>query len=278
MEALVDSFGTIIKEIRKEQKMTQQMLSQGICSQSVLSRIENNEELPNVLVMAQICHRLGVTIDYVMNLSKDKIRAATRQFDLLDLYFLKRDYRKLEQELKSAKVTENLYSAEDFQRYYYYLGVCEFILRKNLVKALSYLKEALTYSSQKDRTHVCDIEIQLISCIGKVYGVAGRSTEARYYLSRSVQLLHDTINEHNKSELTQIFYNYGSFLFHQGERQAALEQVNQGIRWAQEKNSYYYLNDLFILKSLIYKQQNELSKALFYEELAQAVKKIAKSI
>lgn len=80
MEALVDSFGTIIKEIRKEQKMTQQMLSQGICSQSVLSRIENNEELPNVLVMAQICHRLGVTIDYVMNLSKDKIR---RQLDSL---------------------------------------------------------------------------------------------------------------------------------------------------------------------------------------------------
>ena len=52
METLVASFGTIIKEIRKEQKMTQKMLSQDICSQSVLSRIENNEELPNVVVMA----------------------------------------------------------------------------------------------------------------------------------------------------------------------------------------------------------------------------------
>ncbi|OSP57962.1 Cro/Cl family transcriptional regulator, partial [Enterococcus faecium] len=46
METLIESFGTIIKEIRKEQKMTQKMLSQDICSQSVLSRIENNEELP----------------------------------------------------------------------------------------------------------------------------------------------------------------------------------------------------------------------------------------
>ena len=278
MEALIDSFGTIIKEIRKEQKMTQKMLSQGICSQSVLSRIENNEELPNVLVMAQICQRLGVTIDHVMTLSDHKNRSLSNQFDLLDLYFLKRDYRKLEQELKSSSVTDNLSSAEDFQRYYYYLGVCEFTLRKNLVQALGYLKEALTYSTQKERAHLCDIEIQLISCIGKIYGVAGRSTEARYYLSRSVQIFHETVKERTKSEFTQIFYNYGSFLFHQGESEAALEQVNQGIHWAQEKNSYYYLNDLFILKSLIYKQRDELSKALFYEELAQSVKKIAKSL
>lgn len=70
METLIESFGTIIKEIRKEQKMTQKMLSHDICSQSVLSRIENNEELPNVLVMMQICQRLGVTIDHVMNLSR----------------------------------------------------------------------------------------------------------------------------------------------------------------------------------------------------------------
>ncbi|TVS94925.1 Cro/Cl family transcriptional regulator, partial [Enterococcus durans] len=54
--------------------------------------------------------------------------------------------------------------------------------------------------------------------------------------------------------------------------------VNQGIRWAQEKNSYYYLNDLFILKSLIFKNKGEINKALFYEELAQAVKKISKSL
>ena len=57
METLIESFGTIIKEIRKEQKMTQKMLSQDICSQSVLSRIENNEELPNVLVMCRQPYR-----------------------------------------------------------------------------------------------------------------------------------------------------------------------------------------------------------------------------
>lgn len=136
METLVDSFGTIIKEIRKEQKMTQKMLSQDICSQSVLSRIENNEELPNVVVMAQICQRLGVTIDHVMNLSRGKVRSALKQFELTDLYFQQRDYRKLEQVIKSSTMIENLYDAADYQKYYYYLGVCEFTLRKILLKHL----------------------------------------------------------------------------------------------------------------------------------------------
>ncbi|MCH0445727.1 helix-turn-helix transcriptional regulator, partial [Enterococcus faecium] len=94
METLIESFGTIIKEIRKEQKMTQKMLSHDICSQSVLSRIENNEELPNVLVMMQICQRLGVTIDHVMNLSRKTTRTNDKLFELLDSCFQKRDYRK----------------------------------------------------------------------------------------------------------------------------------------------------------------------------------------
>ncbi|MEY8444829.1 helix-turn-helix domain-containing protein [Enterococcus ratti] len=278
METLVASFGTIIKEIRKEQKMTQKMLSQDICSQSVLSRIENNEELPNVVVMAQICQRLGVTIDHVLHLSHGKIRAVLKYFELTDLFFQQRDYRKLEQTLKSPELVENLYEAADFQKYYYYLGVCEFTLRKNITQALSYLKEALSYSTLKDRMQAADIEIQLISCIGKIYGVAGKTAEARYYLSRSVQLFQETIQDRTKSEFTQIFYNYGCFLLHQGEIDLSLEQVNQGIRWAQEKNSYYYLNDLFILKSLIYKKKNKIKKALFYEELAQSVRKISKSL
>lgn len=45
-----ETFGETIKRLRKERKMTQKMLAQGICAQSVLSRIENGVEIPNVMV------------------------------------------------------------------------------------------------------------------------------------------------------------------------------------------------------------------------------------
>lgn len=40
-----------------------------------------------------------------------------------------------------------------------------------------------------------------------------KTAEARYYLSRSIQLLHQSADERSKSEFSQIFYNYGNFLF-----------------------------------------------------------------
>lgn len=277
MKTFIDSFGTIIKTIRKERQMTQKMLSQDICSQSVLSRIENNEELPNVVVMAQICQRLGVTIDQVMSLSNKDIRGSLKQFDLLAYYFRKRDYQKLEQLLKEPEIIDNLFLESDYQRYYYYLGTCEFELYKNLSEAICYLKQALSYSSHIDKIYASDIEIQLISCIGKIYGAAGKTGEARYYLNRSTQLFEQFAEERTTIELTQIFYNHAAFLLEQEEYNEALEQIDQGIRWAQEKNSYYYLDDLFLLKSHVFDQKGDQVKAAFYFELAKSVQMISKN-
>ena len=68
--------------------MTQKMLAEDICSQSVLSRIENNEELPNVLVMHQICQRLGVTLDQVMMLHAEEINRTNQVFAQMESHFV----------------------------------------------------------------------------------------------------------------------------------------------------------------------------------------------
>ena len=77
----MNSLGAVIKEIRKNRKLTQKMLSEDICSQSVLSRIENNEELPNVLVMQQLCDRLGVTVDQIMRYNSGDVHFVTYSFE-----------------------------------------------------------------------------------------------------------------------------------------------------------------------------------------------------
>lgn len=81
------SFGGVIREIRKERQLSQKMLSQDICSQSVLSRIENNEELPNVLVMQQLCERLNVTIDQVMLFHRYDIQKSQQILEQMEYHF-----------------------------------------------------------------------------------------------------------------------------------------------------------------------------------------------
>ncbi len=46
-----------------------------------LSRIENNEELPNVLVMQQLCDRLGVTVDQIMRYKSGDVHVVTYSFE-----------------------------------------------------------------------------------------------------------------------------------------------------------------------------------------------------
>jgi transcriptional regulator with XRE-family HTH domain len=73
----MNEIGTIIKHLRKNLTMTQNELCREICSQSVLSRIENNEEIPNVVVMFLLCRRLEVSMDWVMerNIELNRLEA-----------------------------------------------------------------------------------------------------------------------------------------------------------------------------------------------------------
>lgn len=63
--------------------------------------------------------------------------------------------------------------------------------------------------------------------------------------------------------LLKIFIINGSCLFHQNEIEHALKEVDQDIRWFKEKNSYYYLINLFNVKSFIFKENKEISKSYF---------------
>lgn len=98
-----ESFGQIIRTIRLKRKMTQKMLAEDICSQSVLSRIENNEELPNVWVMYQICQRLGVTLDQVMMLHSEEINKTNQIFAEIESHFVHKQFREMREKWKTRQ-------------------------------------------------------------------------------------------------------------------------------------------------------------------------------
>ena len=54
-------FGKLIKILRKEQKLSQHTLCQGLCSDSMLSKIENETIQPNILLAETLLQRLGIS-------------------------------------------------------------------------------------------------------------------------------------------------------------------------------------------------------------------------
>lgn len=279
MEKSVESFGAVIKTIRQERKLTQKMLSQDICSQSVLSRIENGEELPNVVVMAQICQRLDVTIDQVMTLTRTTTHQTVKVFEEMSTSLRHKKYAELEKTLKNPETFEKLFLDKDYQRYYYYLGICELYQNEDPIQAMEYLKKGLayTYGICRERTKTSITEIQLLSAIGKVYGRVGQLEIARDYLERSIQLIRELSNVRLDIELTRVFYNYASFLYEQKEYFAAEKQVNQGILFTKKQMSYYLLDDLFQLKSYLLKRNGYEKEAKIYQALTDNIRVISES-
>ncbi|MGX7131760.1 MULTISPECIES: helix-turn-helix domain-containing protein [Enterococcus] len=264
------SFGGVIREIRKERQLSQKMLSQDICSQSVLSRIENNEELPNVLVMQQLCERLNVTIDQVMLFHRYDIQKSQQILEQMEYHFFHNEYEKLEELLEQTHVLNQLYLDTDLQLYYYYEGSCKFYLHQDYNGALLSLKQGLSYTFQVNKIHMSANEIQLLSCIGRVYSALGDTAQAQTHLEKSMTLYGGLPAQRRNNRLTKIFFNYGSFLLEQKDYQQALTFVSQGIELAHAKKSYYYLGELFQLKAqLLEASQNREAAAQYFTRYRQ---------
>lgn len=268
------TFGQILKSLRKEKKMTQKMLCEDICSQSVLSRIEGDIELPNVLVVQQLCDRLGVSIDQVVNHKSVEMKDNFRFFEqLADLYRHNR-FEELEKKILESDIFMSLYAEREFQLYYYYLGSCEYYLYHNLEKALYLLKNGLSYVAKVSHLTATNEDVQLISCIGKVYAEMGKTSEGEYYLKRSISLFEEIPIERATAESIKIFYNYACYLQMYGYYETSKEMIDKGIRLARHKNSFYFLDALFDLKALYYRAQKMEEEADRYQVLAELIREI----
>lgn len=272
MEQTVNSLGKIIKTLRKKQHLTQKMLAEDICAQSVLSRIENDEELPNVLVIHQLCRRLQVTVDQVMLLHAETIHQNTKLFNRLINLYLHQEYKQLLKELQQPELLKKLHLDTDWQMYYYLLGTCKYFLDQNYEEAVEDLKKGLSFTYQRDKLNISAVEIQIISCIGKVYSDAGFFEKAAYYLERSYQNLKNLPKERYTAELAKVYYNYASFLYQQKQLTFALQVAKEGVSLARDKNSFYYLKELYELKNDVYQQLQQTEKANRSLRLANVIK------
>ncbi len=269
-----ETFGETIKRLRKECKMTQKMLSQGICAQSVLSRIENGVEIPNVMVLQSICQRLNVTLDQVLLSESEEIQRIKFLFSRVHYYLIHQEYQKMEDLLGNSRLMDHLYLDTDFQLYYYYLGSCEYFLYQAYDASIQSLKKGLSYTYNKGKENSSSIEIQLLSCLGRVFGDAGNIEKASFYLETSYELIELLPTDLTSFELTKVFYNYGSFLFQMQKYEQALEVSEQGILWAQQRCSHYYLEELFSLSGVICQKMNLIEESKEYLSLATYVSKI----
>lgn len=159
------NFGQLIQTKRKHLNITQHQLADGICSQSMLSGIEQNVYVPNVILFAQLCARLGISVERALLHNYPEVSQAPVFNQTIKQLCNAHQYTKMLQLLNQTDIIDQLVTDQDFQTYYYYLGIAGYQATGNTHNAKQNLQLALSYAATSTQTVLDNLIMAAIALI-----------------------------------------------------------------------------------------------------------------
>ncbi|MCH4123419.1 MAG: helix-turn-helix domain-containing protein [Levilactobacillus sp.] len=267
-----NQLGTILKETRLQQHLSQQAVATGICAQSMLSAIENGQTMPNAKLLIHLCQRLQISLNDI-TLAADFAVSGRDNFNAhVSTLCRQHEYRQLRDYLNGEAVLSAIETADQTQAYYYYLGVTDYQLG-SLTAAQQNFRLALASAATKRPTALTRL------CYGSLGLVAAQETQrqtATTAIQAALAYLDETPYEEN---LNCLFYLAAFAHEKLGDSAIAATYLNQGIAFASEHNSHYMLaNDYHLLAilstqvetattPLMAKQYETMLTTLFHEKV-----------
>lgn len=240
------SLGSTIKSARLEQQKSQKQIAFGICSQSMLSAIENDHYLPNAKLMLALCQRLKIDLNQLCLAANfaisDQDTVNTTISDLCNHHL----YQVLKTFLQQPQTLAAIETDAQTQAYYYYLGIAEFQTASSLISAHQNLKLAVNLIPP----------IQQLSALSRLCLVSLALILVRDNQHQSVtdlirRALTGIKEAPLEADLNVVFYLAALINFDLGKYQVATDYLGTGIKFATAHDSHYMLaNDYRLLAEI----------------------------
>lgn len=234
-----------IKNRRKELKLSQKELAEGICKQGQISRLENGEYTPGSELLHQLAKKLNVSMDYFFDeqISNDSIELI--EFKKIAKTFIsQRNFESLKYIYELEKGKSHRLSLSDKIYLEWIASLIDFYAYDKRDKAIDRLEKTI------ESIHKADLNyLQIANTLFNFYHETGNlvsfdlvKEELTNYMK---QLALNTIEE---LELSIKFnYNLSRYFWIQKDIDLAIKQITSTIKLCQEYRSSYLLADLFLL-------------------------------
>lgn len=239
--AMDHELGLILKKERKLKHITQKELSEGICSQAMLSSIENNKYIPNINLFLKLCKRLDISLDEISLLNDFDISEFDNINKKISMLCNNHEYRKLKLFLLNESTINGFKTDKQLQAYYYYLGVAELNYEDDREDAIRNFK--LSLACESGHTNSCLFILAKCS-MGYVYSLQGKNSIAIELLKETLRLVDIVKYEEN---LNIIYYVVALSYYRLGKYQNSLEYIELGIKFITDHNSHYMLANSYRL-------------------------------
>lgn len=239
------SLATRLKNKRKELKLSQKELAEGICEQGQISRMEQGKYSPGSELLFQLSKRLNVSMNYffedteVSSLENiDKFKELSRKF--LD----QRDYESLQYIYELEKAKRSRLSIKD-QLYLDWIDtLVQFHYYKHQTEAVAKLEKILSSMKKSDFYY-----LQLGNTLANFYFDLGQEDnyqELYKMLKENIRSL-SVQNLEQLELLIKFRYNYCRYLWLHEQISEAIEEITDTIAICRKYDSSYRLADLYCL-------------------------------
>ncbi len=222
--------------IRKKLGLSQTELCNGICTQSTLSKFENNGRIPSLKILNSLCDRMNINVADIMDVDSNK-KTFHKLFEA-DFAVIQLDFPKVAQVLSSVNKDE-LMRQEDILHYYYLRGLLALNLDHAKTDALYYFNSILDtkLSKQNKIYHL----LALKGC-SQVYDLQHDVHKARHYYDLIISSIApiQLENEDSLLQFLSILCNSGEFYGRSKDYKQSDKLLKMGYDLCKKRHVIYF--------------------------------------
>ncbi|BDD39481.1 helix-turn-helix domain-containing protein [Streptococcus ruminantium] len=248
-----EKIASLIKRTRLEKGFSQKELSEGICAQAVISKIEKAEVSPSVELFFKLVKKLDIDSSVILELFQ--LKKSTEESILTDelrsiLY--RREYDTLEYFLQFVSKDSVPSNQSPYIRYLN--GVLLFGKYKKTNEALEILEELLPTLVENS-----DLFLRVGIAIAGIYSELEDYTAS---MNQYESLIHH-YNESNAWELKVLFqYGYSRILYLCNSFEKALIYNAESLELLRSRNTLFMLGNTLLMRANILAKRSIISEAI----------------
>ncbi|MCM3619208.1 helix-turn-helix transcriptional regulator [Sutcliffiella horikoshii] len=238
--------GKEIKILRSALNLSQAELSEGICTQSQISKIEKGEVYPLANTLYYIAERLGVDINYFYDLATNPQlsyieEVFTQVRELLHRTEYEEVYRIVENEKKNPLFINN---RKNKQFLLWTEGICIYHLKRNKREALKLLQSALDLTKMTSKL-MGEREIEILNSLAIIHFETKAYPEALKIYNYAIENYMKIPYHHDPTIKIKILYNKSKTLTRLQMLEESTKSCKEAIKWCVKHNSMYALGSLY---------------------------------
>ncbi|MGX1262591.1 transcriptional regulator with XRE-family HTH domain [Rossellomorea marisflavi] len=260
--------GKKIKELRKNSGLSQEELSEGICTQAQISKIEKGLVFPYASTLYQISQKLGVDVNYFFDIgTTPRLDYVQEVFEQLQI--MRRTYRFKEMmDIVRAEESNPLFSQnkKNLQLLLWHKGIYLYEVENKVEDAINTLNKAVHIADIKGKV-IQEREIEILLTIATIYFREDLESALNLYqeIMRHVQVL-PHLNDYTIK--TRLFYNLARVLTRMEKLEESNKYCDKAIKWCLKNDSIYLLGQIHYQKGYNLELTDELIGAKTYMEKA----------